>query len=267
MLPRTNFKVLTVLMSHLQFVVQHKATNKMDSTNLAIVFGPILCGSRNEHVGIIITDVSHVIRLISILIQEADFFFPDRQVEIAEKPTSPPSPSTATKEKPKKEKEKKEKKKEKEKEEEQKGKDRETDKKKRATNIKKINEEWTKRAEETATVIAPPSPATKKSKKEKKLEHQERKERKAKQKRINERWQRMAAVSPLLGRSGAGSGIGGGTRGAQTKERLEGLYSLRSLRVVQQITVNEFMQERASRIKSGKYTYEELQDWIKALEG
>ncbi len=49
------------------------------------------------------------------------------------------------------------------------------------------------------------------------------------------------------------------------KERLEGLYSQRSSRAVQRITVYEFLQERASRIKSGAYTYEELQAWTQAL--
>lgn len=265
MLPRTNFKVLTVLMSHLQFVVQHKAANKMDCNNLAIVFGPILLGSRNDSVGVIITDVSHVIRLMSVLIQDCDFFFPDKHVEIAEKPSDSPPP--ATKEKSKKEKKSKDKVKEKEKEKEEEPKDwaSNMEKKRRATNVKKINEEWTKRAEETTSTspsgAAAALAAAKKSKKERKQEQLERKERKAKQKRINERWQRMGMpASPSLGRSA--TAVGGMKK---EKERLEGLYSQRSSRAVQRITVNEFLQERASRIKSGAYTYEELQAWTQAL--
>ena len=41
-LPSTNYTILSYLMSHLDRVIAHSATNKMEGTNLAIVFGPTL---------------------------------------------------------------------------------------------------------------------------------------------------------------------------------------------------------------------------------
>jgi len=266
LLPSINFKILTVLMLHLQLVTQHSAVNKMDSTNLAIVFGPILLGSRHGNAAVLLADVTHAIRLVSLLIQECDFFFPDRQVKIAEKASPDPVASKVKKKKEeeKKEREKKERKEKQEKKEKKAKKEdqhkewnSEGEKKKRGNNIKKFNEQWSQLSAGKDT--APPSPV--KAKKEKKQEKIERKQRKARQQRINERWERMMVpASPPQQHATPKRNAS-----MKEKERLESIYSQRSSQSLQTISIDEFLQEHIQCIKSGNYTYDELLNWLKAL--
>lgn len=75
LLPEINFKVLMMLISHLHFVSTHKGKNKMETGNLAIVFGPILLRPRELDPTTILSDVVHVNSVLMTLIQFEDFFF------------------------------------------------------------------------------------------------------------------------------------------------------------------------------------------------
>ena len=67
-LPEVNFDTLQHLCQHLERVIEHCDTNKMEIRNLAIVFGPTLVRPADDNMLSMVTDMSHQCRIIGILI-------------------------------------------------------------------------------------------------------------------------------------------------------------------------------------------------------
>lgn len=55
-------------MAHLNKVVQHCASNKMEARNLAIVFGPTLLRTSDDNMVAMVTDMPHQCRIVESLI-------------------------------------------------------------------------------------------------------------------------------------------------------------------------------------------------------
>ena len=62
-----NFDTLQHLCQHLERVIEHCDTNKMEIRNLAIVFGPTLVRPADDNMLSMVTDMSHQCRIIGIL--------------------------------------------------------------------------------------------------------------------------------------------------------------------------------------------------------
>ncbi|XP_011645064.1 rho GTPase-activating protein 21 isoform X1 [Pogonomyrmex barbatus] len=82
-LPEHHFETLKYLMQHLKKIVEHSEVNKMESKNLAIVFGPTLVrasGSRDNMVTMV-TDMSHQCRIVESLLNNVDWFFSEDDLD------------------------------------------------------------------------------------------------------------------------------------------------------------------------------------------
>lgn len=73
-LPRPNFTVLEYLMRHLSLVASYSEINKMEASNLALIFSVGLLRSSQEDLGsILMSDLSS--KIVESIIQQVDWFF------------------------------------------------------------------------------------------------------------------------------------------------------------------------------------------------
>jgi len=73
-LPSANYEVAKFLIRHLARVSQQAATNKMETANLAIVFGPTLMRAENESMEMVL-NMGYQNSLVEHLILQADWMF------------------------------------------------------------------------------------------------------------------------------------------------------------------------------------------------
>lgn len=79
-LPKPNYTVLEYLMRHLNLVASYSETNKMESSNLALIFSVGLLRSPQEDLSSIMqTDLQS--KIIEAIIQQVDWFFEDEEDE------------------------------------------------------------------------------------------------------------------------------------------------------------------------------------------
>ncbi|KAK3736407.1 hypothetical protein QZH41_017912, partial [Actinostola sp. cb2023] len=75
-LPKANFNLLKVLCRFLFEVQEHSDINKMDTRNIAMVFGPNILRSGSEDPKVMMESTGQVTALICILIRQHELFFP-----------------------------------------------------------------------------------------------------------------------------------------------------------------------------------------------
>ncbi|EEB12293.1 conserved hypothetical protein [Pediculus humanus corporis] len=92
-LPEHNFETLKHLLYHLKKIVSKSSVNKMETQNLAIVFGPTLLTTTDLMA--LVTDTSHQCRIVESLITHVDWFFSNDDVNTLENLTPPMSSSDA----------------------------------------------------------------------------------------------------------------------------------------------------------------------------
>jgi Rho GTPase-activating protein 10 len=73
-LPKTNYETLCFLMKHLVKVAKLSDSNKMDATNLGIVFGPTLMRPQVESFESILNTAAHSI-VVETIINHFDAIF------------------------------------------------------------------------------------------------------------------------------------------------------------------------------------------------
>ncbi|KAI8997099.1 Rho GTPase activation protein, partial [Pilobolus umbonatus] len=77
-LPAANYATLETLMRHLNRVASHSEVNKMEASNLALIFSVGLLRSSQENFsGIMMSDLQS--KIIEVLIQQVDWFFEKEQ--------------------------------------------------------------------------------------------------------------------------------------------------------------------------------------------
>ncbi|KAK6620286.1 hypothetical protein RUM44_006687 [Polyplax serrata] len=81
-LPEHNFETLKHLLYHLKKIVSNSSVNKMETQNLAIVFGPTLLTTSD--LMSLVTDTSHQCRIVESLISHVDWFFSNDNVDTLE---------------------------------------------------------------------------------------------------------------------------------------------------------------------------------------
>ena len=74
-LPRTHRDTLHYLVCHLKRVSSRSDENKMDSTNLSIVFGPTLIRAPTESFADTVMNIGSQNQAMEMIIQHADFMF------------------------------------------------------------------------------------------------------------------------------------------------------------------------------------------------
>lgn len=67
-LPPHHYHTLKHLMYHLKCVIEHKDLNKMESKNIAIVFGPTLVRADEESMETMVNDMNHQYRIVESLL-------------------------------------------------------------------------------------------------------------------------------------------------------------------------------------------------------
>lgn len=73
-LPKPNFVVLEYLARHLNNVMQHSETNKMEASNLALIFSVgLIRGPQEDLSSIMHTDLQS--KVMEAIIQQVDWFF------------------------------------------------------------------------------------------------------------------------------------------------------------------------------------------------
>lgn len=75
-LPEPHFSTLHYLLRHLSRVASHSALNKMDVSNLSIVFGPTLMRPPVHSTSTMVADMALQCRVVETLIDHVDYFFP-----------------------------------------------------------------------------------------------------------------------------------------------------------------------------------------------
>ncbi|KAL0268282.1 UNVERIFIED_CONTAM: hypothetical protein PYX00_010288 [Menopon gallinae] len=78
-LPEHNYETLRHMLFHLKKIVSNSSVNKMETRNLAIVFGPTLLSTGD--LMSLVTDTSHQCRIVESLISHVDWFFSTEDVE------------------------------------------------------------------------------------------------------------------------------------------------------------------------------------------
>lgn len=79
-LPKSNYTVLKFLMQHLNLVASYCEVNKMESSNLALIFSVGLLRSPQEDLSSIMMSDLHS-QIIEAIIQQVDWFFEDIEEE------------------------------------------------------------------------------------------------------------------------------------------------------------------------------------------
>ncbi|XP_064613570.1 uncharacterized protein LOC135477414 isoform X3 [Liolophura sinensis] len=74
-LPEHHFETFRHLAAHLKLVAMHEEYNKMDSRNLAIVFGPTLIRRKDEDMATLVKDMSDQCRIVESVIVNNEWFF------------------------------------------------------------------------------------------------------------------------------------------------------------------------------------------------
>lgn len=73
-LPKPNYVVLEYLMRHLNLIASYSDTNKMESSNLALIFSVGLLRSSQEDLSsIMMSDLQS--KIVEAIIQQVDWFF------------------------------------------------------------------------------------------------------------------------------------------------------------------------------------------------
>ena len=273
LLPEINFKVLMMLITHLHFVAQHKSQNKMDVENLAIVFGPVLLRPKVFDAETILADVTHVNETIATLIRNEDIFFEeggDHQdklhINFVEKGASPTSAKLSREllgkafydgwmDRSKKRRERKEKEREKKK--------REKEEKDRGRKKKKEEEEEEKKALERAERKRLLRENLKKDKQQAPMLKKDNDDLFRTAEDLKSKYQLKRSDSviyrafkppaappppPVLRFAEAEPPIEEGKRAGEDRDQLRKQF-----------------QRRASRIRKGKYTTQELTVWLEEL--
>lgn len=79
-LPKPNYIVLEYLMRHLNLVASYSEINKMESSNLALIFSVGLLRSPQEDLSSIMqSDLQS--KIIEVIIQQVDWFFEEEEEE------------------------------------------------------------------------------------------------------------------------------------------------------------------------------------------
>jgi len=73
-LPGPNYEVVKFMMRHLARVAQQSSINRMETANLAIVFGPTLMRAENETMDMVM-NMGYQNSLVEHLIIQADWMF------------------------------------------------------------------------------------------------------------------------------------------------------------------------------------------------
>jgi hypothetical protein len=83
-LPKPNYMVLEHLMRHLHLVSSYSQINKMETSNLALIFSVGLLRSVQEDLSsIMMSDLQS--KIIEAIIQQVDWFFEEDDEEVEEK--------------------------------------------------------------------------------------------------------------------------------------------------------------------------------------
>uniref|UniRef100_H2ZPS7 Rho-GAP domain-containing protein n=1 Tax=Ciona savignyi TaxID=51511 RepID=H2ZPS7_CIOSA len=77
LLPQSNFELLRYICRFLDEVQLHSSVNKMDVSNLAMVFGPNIMRSKQEDPMLMMADASYVQEVMKQFISNHKIFFPD----------------------------------------------------------------------------------------------------------------------------------------------------------------------------------------------
>ncbi|XP_065174291.1 rho GTPase-activating protein 21-B isoform X10 [Atheta coriaria] len=88
-LPVYNYHTLRHLILHLRRVADNSEVNKMDTKNLAIVFGPTIVRTGEENMQKMVNDMTHQCKIVESLLKYADWFFSDDSVESLNLPAAP----------------------------------------------------------------------------------------------------------------------------------------------------------------------------------
>ncbi|CAH1789552.1 unnamed protein product [Owenia fusiformis] len=80
-LPEHHFETLQFLAAHLHKIADNGDLNKMDSRNLAIVFGPTIIRTNDEDVLLMVRDMSDQCKIIESIIQHNEWFFSSWDVD------------------------------------------------------------------------------------------------------------------------------------------------------------------------------------------
>lgn len=67
-LPEINYETLRFLICHLRKVADHSEKNRMETRNLAIVFGPTVVRTCEENVASLVNDMQHQCKIMELLI-------------------------------------------------------------------------------------------------------------------------------------------------------------------------------------------------------
>lgn len=86
-LPKPNYIVLEYLMRHLNLVASYSEINKMESSNLALIFSVGLLRSAQEDLSSIMMSDLHS-KIIEAIIQQVEWFFEEDQDNDDEAPTA-----------------------------------------------------------------------------------------------------------------------------------------------------------------------------------
>lgn len=86
-LPKPNYIVLEYLMRHLNLVASYSEINKMESSNLALIFSVGLLRSVQEDLSSIMMSDLHS-KIIEAVIQQVEWFFEEDQDHDGEAPTA-----------------------------------------------------------------------------------------------------------------------------------------------------------------------------------
>ncbi|XP_076251916.1 rho GTPase activating protein at 19D isoform X8 [Rhynchophorus ferrugineus] len=82
-LPKHNYHTLKHVILHLKRVADNWQYNKMESKNLAIVFGPTIVRPEGETMESMVTNMNNQCKIVESLIANADWFFPENENENA----------------------------------------------------------------------------------------------------------------------------------------------------------------------------------------
>jgi hypothetical protein len=75
MMPRLNLVFLVYLLKFLRLVAQHADDNKMNASNIAMVFAPNLLRSKDESLDTCIADTPHAAKITEALLNNFDSLF------------------------------------------------------------------------------------------------------------------------------------------------------------------------------------------------
>ena len=90
-LPQHHYETLRLLSRHLCKVVEKSAVNKMETRNIAIVFGPTLVRAGDDNMISMVTDMAQQCRIIESILNYCDWFFNEDDWEAPEVTANAPT--------------------------------------------------------------------------------------------------------------------------------------------------------------------------------